>query len=52
MLIDENKKSEMEFEKETSIFLKFVSSPYSILYIYMYYIYVSTYTVKQSTMVL
>lgn len=30
MLIDENKKSEMEFEKVISIFLRFVSSPYSM----------------------
>lgn len=32
MLIDENKKSEIEFEKEISIFLRFVSSPYNTIY--------------------
>ena len=30
MLIDGNKKSEMEFEREILIFLRFVSSLYSI----------------------
>lgn len=37
MLIDENKKSEMEFEKEISVFLRFVSSPYNIIYMCITY---------------
>lgn len=48
MLIDENKKSEMEFKKETSIFLKFVSSPYSILYIYIYVLHTRKYVYRET----
>lgn len=48
MLIDENKKSEIEFEKEISIFLRFVSSPYNTIYIYVCVLHIRKYVYRET----